>query len=114
MQTFTYDGHDKIASALNETDGYDLNGNETSVTFGGITYHDAYDDEDRLLSVSSPTVTDTFTYNGLGQRVAKTDTGGTSHYLCDGASPGCACVVGRGSSVHAGAVGTSGQRVFVL
>ena len=110
LQSFTYDAHDKIATALNETDGYDLNGNETSVTFGGITYHDAYDDEDRLLSVSSPTVTDTFTYNGLGQRVAKTDTGGTSHYLCDGASPGApvlwdgAAVYTPGLSEHRGSV----------
>ena len=62
-QSFTYNGHDVLISgtAGNETDGYDLNGNETSVTIGGSTYHDTYDDEDRLISVVVPGgPTDTF------------------------------------------------------
>ncbi len=92
-QSFTYDAHDKLVSgtAGNETDGYDLNGNTTSVSINGGTYRDAYDDEDRLISVTPPGYTsplDTYTYNGLGLRVGKVDSTGTYSYICDGTSPG--------------------------
>jgi len=51
----------------------------------GLSY--TYDDEDRLTAVSGPGYTDTFSYNGLGLRVGKTDSTGSYSYLCDGASP---------------------------
>ena len=35
VQTFTYDAHDKIATATGETDHYDPNGNETQITLSG-------------------------------------------------------------------------------
>ncbi len=45
-----------------------------------------YDDEDRMTSLTTAGgITDTFTYNGLGLRVGKTDSTGTCSY--DGASP---------------------------
>ncbi len=76
-------------TASNETDGYDLNGNTTTVTIGGSTFHDAYDDEDRLTSVAIPGgFTDTYTYNGLGLRVGKVDSTGSYSYICDGTTPG--------------------------
>ncbi len=90
-QQFTYDAHDKLTggTAGGETDGYDANGNETSVSIYGSAYRDTYDDEDRLVSVALPGgVVDTFTYNGLGLRVGKTDSTGTYAYVCDGTSPG--------------------------
>jgi len=90
-QSFTYDGHDKLTggTAGGETDGYDPNGNETSVSIYGSVYRDTYDDEDRLTSVTLPSgIVDTFTYNGLGLRVGKTDSTGTYAYVCDGTSPG--------------------------
>lgn len=90
-QQFTYDAHDKLTggTAGAETDGYDANGNETSVTISGGTYRDTYDDEDRLTSILFPGGgTDTFTYNGLGLRTGKTDSTGTYAYVCDGTSPG--------------------------
>ncbi len=92
-QSFTYDAHDKLTSgtAGNETDGYDPNGNTTTVTINGVTYRDAYDDEDRLISVTPPGYTsplDTYTYNGLGLRVGKVDSTGTYSYVCDGTTPG--------------------------
>ncbi len=70
-----------MATALNESDSYDQNGNEKSITFSGSLYQFVYDDEDRLLSFTPPGgVTSTFTYNGLGLRVAKTDSTGSYSY----------------------------------
>jgi YD repeat-containing protein len=52
-----------------------------------LTY--TWDDEDRLVSVALPGGgVDTFTYNGLGLRVGKTDSTGPYAYVCDGTSPG--------------------------
>ncbi len=79
-----------------ETDGYDLNGNTTSVTINGGTYRDTYDDEDRLVSVSPPgyiSPLDTYVYNGLGLRVGKTDSTGTYAYVCDGTTPGAPVLI---------------------
>ena len=89
-QSFTYDAHDKLTwgTAGNETDGYDQNGNETSINISGTAIALAYDDEDRLTQFTSSGATDTFTYNGLGLRVGKTDSTGTYSYVCDGADPG--------------------------
>jgi len=90
VQSFTYDGHDKLVSgtAGNEVPGYDLNGNETSNTIYGGTYYDTYDDEDRLTSVTLPDGhTDSYTYNGLGLRLTKSDPSGSYAYDTDGASP---------------------------
>ena len=90
VQSFTYNAHDVLVSgtAGNETPGYDANGNETSNSIYGGTYHETYDDEDRLTSITGPGYTDTFTYNGLGLRVGKTDSTGTYSYVCDGTTPG--------------------------
>lgn len=90
-QSFAYDGHDKMTSgtAGSETPHYDLNGNEIGITINGGTWVDTWDEEDRLVKVVTPGgVTDTFTYNGLGLRVGKTDSTGTYSYVCDGTSPG--------------------------
>ncbi len=91
VQGFSYDAHDKLTSGTtgSETPGYDAMGNETSNTIYGSTYHFVYDDEDRLTSLTTPgNITDTFTYNGLGLRVTKTDSTGSYAYVCDGTSPG--------------------------
>jgi len=89
-QQFTYDGHDKLTggTAGGEVPGYDLNGSETSLRIYGSVYTMTYDDEDRLTRMTSPGATDTFTYNGLGLRVGKTDSTGTYAYVCDGTAPG--------------------------
>ena len=48
-----------------------------------------WDDEDRQVGETLPSgQVGTFTYNGLGLRVGKTDSTGTYSYACDGASPG--------------------------
>ena len=90
MQTFTYNAHDKVVTALSENDGYDANGNLTSLSRLGQTNTYTYDDEDRLtrLSQSPSGIVNTYIYNGMGLRVGMTDSQGTHTYLCDGTSPG--------------------------
>ncbi len=88
VQSFTYDGHDKLMTGTGETDGYDAAGNQKSVLLSGTTSTRTFDDEDRLTSISGPGYTDTFTYNGLGLRVGKTDSTGTYLYVCDDAGRG--------------------------
>jgi len=90
VQSFTYDAHDKLSTGTfgNEREGYDKNGSETNNTLTGAVF--TYDDEDRLVQAAypGPGITDSFTYNGLGLRVGKTDSTGSYSYVCDGASPG--------------------------
>ena len=90
FQNFTYDAHDKTIGGTqgSETDTWYANGNEKTVTIYGSLYSFTYDDEDRLTKLVTPGVTDTYTYNGLGLRVGKTDSTGTYAYVCDGTTPG--------------------------
>jgi len=88
VQSFRYDLHDKLTGGIGESESYDANGNLRTVTLNGQTTTYAWDDEDRLTSIQFPDGhTDSYVYNGLGLRVAKTDSTGTYSYLCDGASP---------------------------
>src|SRR5207253_1853276 len=60
-------------------------GNLTSVTSGGQTTSLEWDYNDRLKKITYPSAaTNTFQTNDLGQRVSKTDSGGTTSYLFDG------------------------------
>jgi YD repeat-containing protein len=61
--------------------GYDGAGNQTSVNGNAAVY----DAENRMLSVYDPVAngTETLLYSGLGQRVEKTTTGGTTVYVYD-------------------------------
>ena len=55
-----------------------------------------WDDEDRLVSVTPPGYTsplDKFSYNGLGLRVAKTDSTNSYIYVCDGTTPGAPVLI---------------------
>jgi RHS repeat-associated protein len=75
-QSFTYDANDQLANA-----GYDANGN--TISSDGHTY--GYDFENRLLSKDSGAVT--ISYDGDGNRVAKTVGGVTTKYLVDDLNP---------------------------
>lgn len=87
VQQFSYNAHDVLASGINETPQWDLNGNEIGDTLNGQSYSFTYDDADRLTAASGPGFSDTFTYNGLGLRVTKNDSTGGYSALCDGVSP---------------------------
>jgi RHS repeat-associated protein len=81
--SYAYDNHDKLLSAGSKTYGYNNAGDCTGITVGGVTTTLSYDYEHRLTAVGG-TATDSFSYNGLGLRVGKTDSTGTYSYVCDG------------------------------
>ena len=60
---------------------YDSNGN--TLTTGGKTF--AYDSENRLKSMNGGAVS--IVYDSDGNRVAKTISGATTHYLVDDLNP---------------------------
>ena len=58
---------------------YDADGN--LISGNGFTY--TYDDDNRMLTIVSATDNWNFQYDGLGNRVASTHNGNTTHYLID-------------------------------
>lgn len=79
-----------VASLSNgNTYSYDANGNMTQRVVGGQTYTLAYDAENRLVSVTGPSLSATFTYDADGKRVQQVLNGVTtkfigSHYEVEG------------------------------
>lgn len=63
---------------------YDLNGNVWRKRAPSSTTTYLYDPDNNLTTASLPSGTDTFKYNGTGQRVETTDSRGTRRYLCAG------------------------------
>jgi RHS repeat-associated protein len=63
--------------------GYDLDGNLTNKTENGIPSAYTYDIENRLVRVTTPTDTWTYTYDGFGNRVAVTHNGQITCYVID-------------------------------
>jgi YD repeat-containing protein len=61
---------------------YDANGNVTS---DGVRSY-SWDAENRLISITEGSQVSTFTYDGLGRRVAITESGGTTGYLWCGST----------------------------
>jgi RHS repeat-associated protein len=79
---YQYDNANRLVMAGGVPVGWDNNGNMTS--FGSQTY--TYDRANRLTQVVSGTLTTGFTYNGAGDRVAKTVDGVTTAYVLDPAA----------------------------
>ena len=79
---YQYDAANRLVMAGDVPVGWDNNGNMTS--FGSQTY--SYDHANRLTQVVSGTLTTEFTYNGVGDRVAKTVDGVTTDYVLDPAA----------------------------
>ena len=70
---------------------YDQNGNQTTRIVNGQTYTLGYDAENRLISVTGPSLTASFVYDGDGRRVKSTMNGVTTsfagaHYEMTGSS----------------------------
>ena len=102
VQNFIYDAHDKLISGSSggEQYGYDANGNQTTMSYYGSVYGFAWDDEDRLTRLTFPDGhVNTFAYNGLGLRVAKTDSTGQFAMVSDGTSP-ASPVLADGAAVY--------------
>jgi RHS repeat-associated protein len=62
---------------------YDLNGNRTQKTEGGITTTYTYDDENRLVQVTWGSDYITYAYDPFGRRIAKTVNGVMTRYVYD-------------------------------
>ena len=63
------------------TYSYDCNGNQTTRVIGGQTFTLGYDAENRLVSVSGPSMTASFVYDGDGNRVKSTVNGTTTTFV---------------------------------
>jgi len=67
---------------------YDADGNPTSITNGSLQTQISYDYEDRPIALVLPGgQTAANVFNGLGARVEKLNSSGTTIYLRDGAEP---------------------------
>ena len=78
---YDYDSANKLQSAGAKSYTYDDAGNTTSVTAGSDTTTLSWDGAERMTGITYPSsATNSFTYNGLGQRVGKTDSTGTLSY----------------------------------
>jgi YD repeat-containing protein len=60
-----------------------VDGNMTSKTEGGVTTIYTYDIENRLIAVSTPTDTWTYTYDAFGNRIASSHNGTITQYMVD-------------------------------
>jgi RHS repeat-associated protein len=72
-----------LTSAGATTYSYDPNGNLYTRVQGGNTTTHTFDSQDRLIGVSSPSLNLQYQYDGLFNRVSKTDSGTTTKYLVD-------------------------------
>jgi len=109
VQSFSYNGHDVMTSGINETPSWDYNGNEIGDTLNGQHTTYTYDDEDRMTSVTLPDGhTDSYTYNGLGLRLTKSDPSGSYAYFTDGTSPASDVLSDNFSSFTPGTSETKG------
>jgi YD repeat-containing protein len=84
---YTYDDFNKLLTAGNRSFTYDADGNCTSVALQGggttRTYRWGYNNE--LLQITyGGGGTNTFTYDGIGRRVTKTDSTGSCSFIYDG------------------------------
>jgi RHS repeat-associated protein len=93
VSSYTNNSSNELTSTSAASYAYDANGNTTSKTVSGNTTNYTWDYENRLSSVVLPGTggTVTFKYDGLGHRVQKAFTQGstttTTNYLYDGANP---------------------------
>ena len=79
-QTYSYDTANRIQKAGTATFSSDANGNIISKTENGQTTTFTYDFENRLKTISGGTQ---YSYNGLGVRLAKTESQNTTRYVVD-------------------------------
>jgi RHS repeat-associated protein len=91
VSSYTNNSSNELTSSSAASYAYDANGNTTSKTVSGSTTNYTWDYENRLTSVVLPSTSGSlaFKYDGLGHRVQKAFTQGsttTTNYLYDGAN----------------------------
>lgn len=71
-----------LQKPFSESETYDQNGNLLTQTVNGQGSSRTWDDEDRLTSITLPDGhTDSFSYNGLGMRLTKSDPTGCARCI---------------------------------
>jgi YD repeat-containing protein len=70
-----------VTKAGSNTYQYDANGNQTKRVVDGQTFTLSYDAENRLVSVTGPSLTASFVYNGDGRRVKSPVNGTTTYFI---------------------------------
>jgi RHS repeat-associated protein len=98
VHRYVYDQANRLTSVDGITYTWDANGNLLSDGVRTFTY----DAANRLTSVTSGTLTTTFEYDGLGNRVAQTVDGATTTYTLDvaGGLPEVIVATTGGASTH--------------
>ncbi len=108
-EAYTYDNANKLLTAGAKSYTYDAAGNTKTVTGGSQVTTLSWDAAGRLTGIVYPNATtNAFTYNGLGQRVGKTDSTGTFAYTLtdDGID---SAVLSDGAAVYRQAFGMVGE-----
>ena len=101
---YSYDNADKLQTVGATTFHYDLAGRCYKRTdSSGDTLFD-HDYEDRITKITYPNLScNTFTYNGLGSRVGKSDSTGSYTFFRNGSVPGSG-VISDGFATYTGAL----------
>lgn len=70
-----------VSAANSNTYSYDCNSNQTTRQVEGQTFNLSYDAENRLATVTGPSLTASFVYDGDGNRVKSTINGTTTTFI---------------------------------
>ena len=84
QSTYSYDNDSKQITLDGQTQGFDANGNMTYISAGNTL---SYDYENRLTLMSFTDQTNTFLYDGAGNRMAANRDGVVTRYVLDRNSP---------------------------
>ncbi len=76
---YTYDAENRLTNIKGTANTFDANGNMTGK--GGDSY--SYDYEDRLIQSTIAGVITQYSYDGMGNRLAKTEGTATTRYILD-------------------------------
>jgi RHS repeat-associated protein len=79
----TCDQDQAAGQSVDNSYGYDANGNQTTRVINGVTLTLGYDAEGHMVSVSGPSLSASFVYDGDGRRVVQTINGETTYFVGD-------------------------------
>jgi RHS repeat-associated protein len=84
QSAYAYDNDNKMTNSEGQAQGFDANGNMISINPTNLL---AYDYENRLTQMDFDDATNTFQYDGAGNRMAASRSGVVSRYVLDRNSP---------------------------
>jgi RHS repeat-associated protein len=77
----TCDQDQAAGQVVDNSYGYDANGNQVTRTINGVTLTLSYDAQGHIVSVSGPSLSASFVYDGDGKRVKSTINGETTYFV---------------------------------